>query len=541
MSNPTNEQQKIIDDSESCVVIAKPGSGKTFTLSQKIKIILETLPPYKGVIAISFTNKASDELKHRTLQNGIDKKGSFFGTIDRFCISEIVLPYLRYMYGLPKKDLEVIKINESALDDSIKEDLEKAIKNKKTIDSTFIRERYLEGEVYLELVGQIAIRLFDKLSNLKSYLKARYSHVIVDEYQDSGEEQHQIFERLHSIGLKAIAVGDLDQSIYAFSGKSSKFLLDLTKREGFNKYSLTKNHRCHPSISAYSIKLFDPAINLEETEEKRVYLKSVNGSEVDIAKWIDGAIPKIKEKFEVKKSSNIGVLVRSNRTASIIAKNLKHPVQIFEETLLDSYTNPWARFFSEGLKVIFDRQLTFNDMIEKYMDIEENRFLTGRVLSRLITVKNHVQSGKEISNYTQELISCAKMIAPKNENFDATTALVQVCSDKELMRSYLPPQENALQLMTLHKSKGLEFSVVFHLDLYQWIIPTYKAIKERDQEELVQSLNLHYVGITRAKDVCILCTSSRRHRNENEVTDAQPSEFLNRSGLISLRKSLSAG
>ena len=92
--------------------------------------------------------------------------------------------------------------------------------------------------------------------------------------------------------------------------------------------------------------------------------------------------------------------------------------------------------------------------------------------------------------------------------------------------------------MTIHKSKGLEFSIVFHLDLYQWIIPNYKAIKEKDQEEITQSLNLHYVGITRAKEACVLCTSTKRHRNETEITDAQPSEFLVRSGLDSLRKTV---
>ncbi|MEK7070828.1 MAG: 3'-5' exonuclease, partial [Patescibacteria group bacterium] len=99
-------------------------------------------------------------------------------------------------------------------------------------------------------------------------------------------------------------------------------------------------------------------------------------------------------------------------------------------------------------------------------------------------------------------------------------------------------EANAAQLMTIHKSKGLEFSVVFHLDLYQWIIPSGKAIAEKDQEELIQSLNLHYVGITRAKDVCVLCTSTKRHNYENRILSADPSEFLLRPGLGSLRKEL---
>jgi len=84
---PTPEQNKIIEETSNCVVIAKPGSGKTFTIAFKIRSILVDLPHYKGVAAISFTNKASDELEHRSLPRGVDRKNSFFGTIDKFFIS----------------------------------------------------------------------------------------------------------------------------------------------------------------------------------------------------------------------------------------------------------------------------------------------------------------------------------------------------------------------------------------------------------------------------------------------------------------------
>ena len=60
---PTQEQQMIIDYSRNTVVTAKPGSGKTYTVVEKIFKVLTSLPDYKGVIAISFTNKASDERK----------------------------------------------------------------------------------------------------------------------------------------------------------------------------------------------------------------------------------------------------------------------------------------------------------------------------------------------------------------------------------------------------------------------------------------------------------------------------------------------
>lgn len=61
--------------------------------------MIPDLPEYKGVIAISFTNKASDELKRRCKQRCADTKQSFFGTIDKFYISQIIIPFSSHVTG----------------------------------------------------------------------------------------------------------------------------------------------------------------------------------------------------------------------------------------------------------------------------------------------------------------------------------------------------------------------------------------------------------------------------------------------------------
>lgn len=63
--NPTEQQKAILECRENLVVIAAPGSGKTFVLSEKIKNDIKELLDYQGIIAISYTNKASLELKNR--------------------------------------------------------------------------------------------------------------------------------------------------------------------------------------------------------------------------------------------------------------------------------------------------------------------------------------------------------------------------------------------------------------------------------------------------------------------------------------------
>jgi ATP-dependent exoDNAse (exonuclease V) beta subunit len=86
------------------------------------------------------------------------------------------------------------------------------------------------------------------------------------------------------------------------------------------------------------------------------------------------------------------------------------------------------------------------------------------------------------------------------------------------LNSLLPANDGEVQLMTLHKSKGLEFDIVFHLNLHQWILPQYKG-------DYNQDLNLHYVGLTRARKSCILCISKFRHQNKTKKI-ASDSEFL---------------
>ena len=94
--------------------------------------------------------------------------------------------------------------------------------------------------------------------------------------------------------------------------------------------------------------------------------------------------------------------------------------------------------------------------------------------------------------------------------------------------------------MTLHKSKGLEFEVVFHLNMSEWELPG-KRIENNDFNNPIytnweQDLNLHYVGITRAKKECILVRGTKRTNAYNKLKCAKDSEFLSINDLPKLRK-----
>ncbi|MOA53250.1 DNA-dependent helicase II [compost metagenome] len=88
--------------------------------------------------------------------------------------------------------------------------------------------------------------------------------------------------------------------------------------------------------------------------------------------------------------------------------------------------------------------------------------------------------------------------------------------------------------MTLHKAKGLEFDLVFHGDLYDHVIPTRSyptgSYGQVIFENEAQCLNLHYVGITRAIEACVLMTSSFRINGQGAVKSGAPSQFIGRNG-----------
>ena len=110
---------------------------------------------------------------------------------------------------------------------------------------------------------------------------------------------------------------------------------------------------------------------------------------------------------------------------------------------------------------------------------------------------------------------------------------------KKSLESYKPLNDNEVNLMTLHKSKGLEFDLVFHLNLHEWVIPS-KNIINGDFNNCYypswqQDLDLHYVGITRAKKACYMIVNNRRIGSKGYIVAGRDSEFLTLNGVDKYR------
>lgn len=536
---PTTEQQEIIDYPGNLAVIARPGSGKTYTLSIKIKQILEQLPSYKGVIAISYTNKASNELKQRSLSGGIDSKSSFFGTIDNFFLREIIFPFLPRLFGNSSIDVVTKKMDEIPIEErnAPYNMLVSLIEGKQDFDSSIIeiiKDYYHKGIIFLELDGHIGLYIYEQSKTLQNYLKAKYTHIIIDEFQDSGLLQYQLFCRLVDNGIIGIAVGDIDQAIYGFAKKSSEYLLALQNKEGFTPFKITRNHRCHTSIVNYSQKLLSSKLTIEADPKSKVLYKCVNGSQTEIAHYIDKVIPQIKTKLNILHNREIAILVKSYISGGIIDKNLKTPHKYITNTILDESSDLWARLFVEILYYLFDEKALLNVFIDNWIIDETDKRDERKLINKMKSLKK--MNPCKLQHHLSIFEEIAKLLYPKDYSINSLTRLEKVLKSDSELSSYFPIRDDEVQIMTIHKSKGLEFDAVFHLDLYKFIIP--KGSAEYGYDNWQEDLNLHYVALTRAKKVCFMVGSSRRINSEQKFKDGIPSIFLSINKLDDYRQNI---
>jgi len=534
-STPTSEQQDSIICDGNMVVISKPGSGKTFVISQKVRNIIPDLPDYKGVIAISYTNKASNELKSRCSANGFDVKSSFFGTIDSFCSREIVRDFIIHFWGLPEVEVSTIKVNKKKPEISLDAESMQQISVELIQDLwEVLKSHYTQGKIFLESQTALAVHILRNSKSCQRYIKSRYTHVFIDEYQDAGLEQHELFLELKKLGLISVAVGDYDQFIYKFSGKDSRFLHELSDDSEFSTFYLTINHRCHQSIIDYSSQVIsDTDLNISPNQDLRIFEKIVPGNLSDVAKWIASKISSCSEKFDIKKRSDIGILFSGNKTGAEVSRNLSVNHKLFVDTDLHSLFGSWSSLFCRLLEYRLNENLTITEVID-----ESGSILTEKKIRQARRIIKDVRI-TQLENLFDSMIRVVEILSPNSRDEQAIESLDKIIRDGNLS-SFTHAKDDEIQLMSIHKSKGLEFDVVFHLDLIEWGLPKMRPVENGDPvfPDLQQDINLHYVAITRAKKACVFCVPTKRFNAKGREIDASKSIFLGCEELIPLRKIL---
>lgn len=294
------EQEDAILNSESILLIACPGSGKTRTLTYKIAYELSRLESSKEfVIAITYTNNAADEIKHRIELLGVNTEQLWIGTIHSFCLEWILKPYHLYSDKL-KNGFRVINSYES---EEILTELCKPYKSQKITywdcgllaktDSIYLtcldssKHKSLQNIItkYFQVLEQnnqidfeqilfYSYKLLESNPIISKILCKLFPFILIDEYQDTKEIQYNIIAsilRANKGDSKTLIVGDPNQSIYDSLGGYPMPKEELEKLIGFNlhKKSLSKNYRSSKKIIKYFeyFKTFDNEIISESLDK----------------------------------------------------------------------------------------------------------------------------------------------------------------------------------------------------------------------------------------------------------------------------------
>jgi DNA helicase-2/ATP-dependent DNA helicase PcrA len=387
----------------------------------------------------------------------------------------------------------------------------------------------------LEAIPILATHLATNSPSCIRYLKARYSHIFIDEYQDAGHAQHELFLAVRSHGLIAVAVGDLNQSIFKFAKRDPKFLVSLCETaSGFCHISLTINHRSHLSIVNYAGRLLDQNFPLQQVKESMVFRRTLSDTPGAVCAWIDKNLDAFKNRFLIKDNSEIGILCLTGKSGRAVAASLATPSRFVAERKLPENDYHANAILFDLLKFRFDHSLTIQEILDSYSVETKNTFFQKQCRASIL--KCRTCSPADLLAVT---VAAAEMVLRELVPLACQADFALVLLDQQQLNALMPKKPQELQIMTLHASKGLEFEMVIHLDLTDWVFPKKRVdsvTRKPYHEDYEQCLNLHYVGVTRAKKACILISTSERVNSSGKVMASPPSEFWNLPGLVGLHR-----
>ena len=361
-----NEKQyeAVLNTEGPCLVIAGAGSGKTKVLTYKIAYLMaeKNVAPW-SILAITFTNKAANEMKTRIeALVGDAVKDMWIGTFHSICV-RILRKYIEKI-GLTrsflifdtsdqkhiiKECIKQINLDEKLFSDkSVQAEISNA-KNEMLDPETYMKK--VNGDFRKEKIAQVyelyqkkliennaidfddiinyTIRILTENPECLEYYTEKFKYVLVDEYQDTNKAQFMLVTLLASKYGNITVVGDNDQGIYSFRGADIQNILNFEKDfPGTKIIKLEQNYRCTGNI----LKVANEVIkNNEKKYEKKLWTENEVGTKVhvhqgdneyDEASYIVDQINRLKRE-EYYKYTDFAILYRMNTQSRAIEDILR--------------------------------------------------------------------------------------------------------------------------------------------------------------------------------------------------------------------------
>src|SRR6266851_4871963 len=224
------------------LVLAGAGSGKTRVIAHRVVHLLDQGVRARAILAVTFTNKAAAEMRERIARLAGDRqrcRGLTVSTFHAFGVR--VLREQGARLGLPER-FAIFDAGEPGHSDDEYE-----------LIAAELLPRYelglrTMGAVDFDDLLLLPLRLFDDREVLDQYQR-RYRYLLVDEYQDTNEAQFRLLSLLAGVRRNLCAVGDDDQSIYAWRGAQVRNILGFdAKFPGGHEVFLAQNYRSTSAI-----------------------------------------------------------------------------------------------------------------------------------------------------------------------------------------------------------------------------------------------------------------------------------------------------
>jgi DNA helicase-2/ATP-dependent DNA helicase PcrA len=394
---------------------------------------------------------------------------------------------------------------------------------------------------------------------VRKEIQSKYKYILVDEFQDVNKVQYDISKIIASPENNIFVVGDDYQSIYEFRGSDVNIILNFSKDYKDTKLiKLENNYRSTPEIIEISNKLIRnnkeqifkvvKAQNKSLIESVNYYIaKDVYDESFNVAKKIRSYI------FNGIKPEEIAILYRTHSQASYLEEDLVSwniPYIIHKNTSFYDLNEiqdllaflRLARNKDDDLQIGFERLFRFfninkityeliknnfklsNNLMEAFIQTSSSnihpgqRILLNKMIDNILKWQKITNSSDvaylidyilETSGYRKQLESKQtetsenslnnleamynKAVRWKSKTIDEFFKEIQ---NQEIVKKENKNKKNAVQLMTIHNSKGMEFDVVFLIGLEENKLPSRKSIADGNINE---ERRLCYVAITRAR------------------------------------------
>ena len=561
------EQLRAVTSGAARVAVkAGPGTGKTKTLVSRLKYLLENRRARPSEItAVTFTNQAAAEMRERIAgETGKKSVGRMMtiGTFHAVCLDFLKAQGKKFCLAgeAELKDLAEQALEETGADVSEKEFLERVSQHKAGISAGGTEtapEKILPAEEggwqqayerYEQLKAEKSLYDFDDLLLCTAELiesgdarpgwEKRFRYLLVDEFQDINPVQHRLIRLWHSAGQELFVIGDPDQSIYGFRGADAHCFEELeAEYSDLEVVELKENYRSSPQILSGAEAVLDKTGRLHANCPDNVPVRVVQAESplsegIFIAKEIGrmaggvGMLEAHREAWEnsgrkIRGFGDIAVLYRTNHQARLLEKCLRkegipyivagregflqaETVQgsiCFFRYLRDAEELPAAQ---ECAKLLW--KLPWNDVAAEVIRNTAEKFSGAyhkkkpqKFLEEWMTEMNleDDQAMRQFAGMTVFYRTMDEFLSALEFGVESD---LKRCGDKKYTAE-------AVTLMTLHGSKGLEFPAVFICGAENGLIPLENEKHPADKEE---ERRLFYVGMTRAKEELLITASGER-------------------------------